>query len=152
MAQGQVQTQNQNNNLIVFKKFRLEDISKDTTVSLQNFAGLYNQFGQNISNLLSGQLRFGNNVQALIYTSNFSTPSNYSDGANENFTSFAFQTGFAPTGLIKINLKPLNSGSTTPQIKPVDVSWYQSNTTQVTVNYITGLLPNGKYTITLLVI
>lgn len=139
------------NNLLVFKKFRLEDISKDTNQSLQNFANIFNQFGQNVYNLLSGGLTIENNVRGMVYTNSFSTPANYSDGVNSNFSSFSFKVAFQPSGVMKMNLVPLNSGTQTPNIKPVDVSWVY-NGTQVAITYVTGLQPNGKYTITLLII
>lgn len=144
---------NQNNpqsSILVFKQMRLEDIGKDPLAGLQNFAGVYNQFGLSVYNLLSGNVQFGSNIESQIANITFSTPAGYSDGVNANFTSTAFTVGFKPNGVIKIGINQINSN--TVFIKPVDFSWIYNANSQVVVTYVTGLQPNSNYNLTLLVI
>ena len=136
------------NQILVFKKMKLEDMGKDPVKSIQNFAGLYNQFGQTVYNLLSGALEFGTNILGLIYKTSFTTPSNYNDGANTNFTSFNINAGYTPINNVLVGNISMANGQNTPQIKPVFVSWTESTSGLASVNYITGLAPNTKYNIT----
>ena len=65
------------NQILVFKKMKLEDIGKDPIAAVQNFSGLYNQFGQTVYNLLSGALQFGTNIQGVISKTTITTPNTH---------------------------------------------------------------------------
>lgn len=141
---------NPQNTLLVFKQMRLEDIGKDPLAGLQNFAGIYNQFGLSVYNLLSGNLQFDQNIDSQISSVTFATPSNYSDGANTNFTSTAISVPFNPNGIVLLGIQQINSNAVF--IKPVFPSWFYNANSQVVINYVTGLQPSTNYSITILII
>lgn len=137
-------------NQLIFKQMRLEDITKDPLTGLQNFAGIYNQFGLAVYTLLSGQLEFDENINSLITSVSFATPNNYSDGINTNFSTVAFKAPFSPNGVIKLGIQQINTS--TVFIKPVDFSWIYNANGQIVITYVTGLQPNNNYTLSLLII
>jgi len=117
-----------------------------------------NLFFEQVYNAMNKKLSINDNVNGMVYSGQFSTPSTYSDGANINFNKFSFNyTGsFNPRSILIGNIN-LNSSYATTQIKPVFVDWTLSTTALsstpiITINYITGLIASSSYNITLLCI
>ena len=137
------------NQILVFKKMKLEDIGKDPIAAIQNFSGLYNQFGQTVFNLLSGSLQFNTNIQGQIFSTTITTPDNYSStGANSNFTTFNINAGYTPVNTVIVGKCALANGQNAAQTLPVWASWYEGTPGLVTVQYVTGLQAGTKYNLT----
>jgi hypothetical protein len=115
-----------------------------------------NLFFEQLYDLLNANLTVGANVNGMVYSGQFATPSSYSDGANTNFSTFSFNyTGAISPQSVLVGSIALVSSQYVTMVKPVHIDWSistNSNSSQpvITVNYITGLSAGNKYNIILL--
>ena len=115
-----------------------------------------NLFMEQVYSTFNGNIVLNQNVNSTVYTSQFTTPSNYSDGANANFSPFSFNFSglYLPSCVLVGSISKVSSVPT-PIIKPVHIDWTLSTSLNnsanvITVNYLTGLTASTKYNVTLL--
>lgn len=96
---------------------------------------------------LSGNLNVQNIAMSLSNVT-FSTPSNYSDGANNNFNAFTFAIPFNGASAVIVGSIDINSNNYSFSNKPVVLpvgGWRETSPGKITINYLTGLTASTSY-------
>lgn len=112
-----------------------------------------NLFAEQTYTLLNGGLDF-TNFRGSIAAANFTTPNNYADGTNTNFTPFTFPITFNGASIVFIGNCIVNSGNYSVSAKPLTLpvgGWRETSSGKITVYYLTGLAPSTSYKVTFLV-
>ena len=121
---------------------------------VNNLLSPINLFFEQVTALLNGNVDF-TNLRGNQITTTFSTPSNYSDGQNVNFSAFTFPIKFSgATNVIvgSVDVKGAGTNKVTSKAVTIPVGgWQESSAGQITISYITGLQPNTSYTVSFLV-
>jgi hypothetical protein len=112
-----------------------------------------NLFFEQTYSLLNGDVDF-TNIRGSIASATFTTPSNYSDGVNNNFTPFTFPITFQGASIVLIGNCVINSNNYSTGFKPVGLpvgGWRETAPGKITVNYMNGLAASTSYKVSFLV-
>ncbi len=116
---------------------------KDRLFSTLNF------FMEQVTNILTAKLTIGDNVTGQVLTAKFTTPTTYE--VSSDFTPFQLAVKTQPLAVIVGKIVKTNE-QTLVLKSAVTVDWTQVTSTQLRVNFVTGLEDNTNYTITLVVL
>lgn len=134
-----------------FKRLSVQDFKKPPEF-IPQLIGPFNTFAEQVVQNYNKGYGYDNFSGDLIDIT-FTTPTNYSSGANFNFTPFTFNvTPRQPRKCVIAQIKQAGANTlvfgNTPIVFPEN-GWVSNNINQVTVQYICGLRPAINYIITL---
>jgi len=126
--------------------------SEDFPEEFQEFAdplvNPINRFNEQVVDLFTKNIDISN-LKADYVSINFTTPSNYSSGANLNFTQLKLLCPSVPFPQIcligQMNRNTRTYGFSNVALTIPEGAWRSLNPGEILINYITGLLPSTNY-------
>lgn len=136
----------------VFRRFTIADYPQAPTWLSLFFSALNIVLDQIVA-LFSKNLTVGDNVRGSWYTVSFTTPAGYA-GGDFGAISYSYSGGGIPTSL---SIASISDSTGTAILTPVSVAagWRVDKNSapyRIIVDYIAGLQPSTRYTVTLLAI
>ena len=116
-----------------------------------NLISQINMFIQSVNSSLAGNLQIPGNVTGQISKLSFTTNSNYSTSSASTFTPISYRSTL-PYQTRVLLLGQINIVSFQAQVitNTITISDWSDSNGVVSINFITGLLPNTKYNMTIL--
>lgn len=129
------------------KRILKEDIP-DAPGWTTRIIGPLNQLIESVYSALNKNITFRDNIDSQIKELDFQTPSDYS---TKGFNKLQFQrlTRVRAEGVLVLQIFEKESNELV--LEPVSIAWSEANN-EIRVVYITGLKPDTKYRVSLLVI
>lgn len=134
-----------------FLSFNADELDFSKPESREAFATRMNMFIQEVIQLFTGNLTFGDNLFGQIYSVSFTTQPTYV--SNDDFTTINLPWGkpISHRGAVLLSLK--KADALTDVIKaPLMVYTTQTSAQSVRVDFITGLEDSTRYNATILVV
>ena len=135
-----------------FTRISREDLGQGVPNWVDKIIGPINDFMNQCWIAFNNNITIGQNVTGSIQTLTIQTPTDYG-APNYNFPNTVFSWPFTkPVQAVLIAAVRQTSGSNQYVIQhtPVFLDWQQLSANQVKINYVSGLLANTQYNVTIM--